>query len=338
MNAYERLIRRMQGQPVNRVPNLNIFMTFAAHYIGRPLSEYYLDYRVLVDANMAMVNDFSVDIVQAISDPYREASGFGAQIEFPHDNLPLCRTPLLADPADLAALRPPDPTSSPRMLDRLRAIRLMRERVGDDIPVMGWVEGAMAEAADLRGDSNLLFDLYDRPEWVRELLELCCQVGIDFARAQIEAGAHIIGMGDAITSQISPAMYREFGLPYEKRVFDAVQDMDAIARLHICGNTTKIVPDMVESGADIIDLDWMVDWAGATAGFGDQVSFLGNFDPVSVMLQGTPEDVYRATVRCAEVGGPRSISAAGCEIPDSTPHENLRACARALRDLGDDRL
>jgi MtaA/CmuA family methyltransferase len=309
-------------------------MTFAAHHVSQPLSRYYQDHRVLVEANMAVLEDFDLDIVQAISDPFREAADFGLAVEFPHDGLPIAREPLLAEDADLRGLEPPDPATGRRMSDRLAAIRRFRDLVGGTVPIMGWVEGAMAEAADLRGMGDLLMDLILRPEWVEELLEICVEVGIAFARAQVEAGADIIGLGDAVCSQISPGMYRRFGLPYEQRIFAAVRDMGALNRLHICGDTSKIVGDMVESGAHLIDLDWMVDMQAAGDAYGDQVSFCGNFDPVAVMLQGTPGDVYRASQACMKAGGPKSFSGAGCEIPDGTPHENLHAQSQALRDVG----
>jgi uroporphyrinogen decarboxylase len=309
-------------------------MTYASHYIKKPLSAYYLDYRVLVDANMAMVDNFNVDIVQAISDPYRETHDFGAKIEFPYDDLPLSKEPLLDEPGKINTLRKPNPTTSRRMSDRLEAIRKMREIVDNEIPVMGWVEGALAEAGDLRGLTNLMMDFFERPEWVKDLLEICVDVAIHFTKAQVEAGAHIIGLGDAIASQISPDMYVEYALPYEKRIFQAVHDMGAIARLHICGDTTAIVSKMVESGADIIDLDWMVDMKKAADQFGDRVAFCGNFDPVAVMLQGEPQTVYQATQNCVKFGGPNSFSAAGCEIPDGTPFDNLHAQYQALMDMG----
>ena len=331
MNAVERVSRRLRGEAVDRPPNFDIMMQFAAHYIGQPLSRYYLDYRVLVQANLAVLNDFELDIVQAISDPYREAADFGAAIAFPEDGLPISQTPLLAEPDDLKRLKPPDPATGRRMSDRLEAIRRFREEVGGEVPIMGWVEGALAEAADLRGVSNLMTDLYDRPEWVEELLAICTEVEIAFARAQVEAGADIIGLGDAVASQIAPRLYERYALPYEQRIFAAVRQAGALARLHICGNTTKIVSHMARSGADIIDIDWMVDMQAAAQTFG-QIAVCGNFDPVAVMLQGTPEDVYAATVECMRLGGPRAISAAGCEIPDGTPHDNLRAQARALRE------
>jgi len=333
MNSFERLTRRLRGQPVDRPPNFDILMTFAAHHIGRPLSEYYLDHRVLVEANLTVLKDLQMDLVQAISDPYREAADLGLEVEFPYDGLPLAMRPLLHDPEDIQKLKTPEPPGGRRMHDRLEALRLFRERVGGRVPIMGWVEGALAEAADLRGVEDLFMDLILRPEWVEELLEICVGLGIGFARAQVEAGADIVGLGDAVASQISPKMYRQFALPYEQRIFKAVHQMGALARLHICGNTSKIVADMVQSGADIIDLDWMVDMKAAAGQFGSQVSFCGNFDPVSVMRYGSPEEVYHATIRCLESGGPRSISGAGCEIPDGTPYENLHAQIQALHDF-----
>jgi MtaA/CmuA family methyltransferase len=331
MDAFQRMTGRLRGQRVDRPPNFDILMTFAAHHIGQPLRRYYLDHRVLVAANVAMVSEFDVDILQAISDPYRETADFGAEIAFPPDGLPVCRNPLLGDEADLRKLRKPNPATGPRMLDRLEAIRLMHEESGGRIPVMGWVEGALAQAGDLRGTSPVLLDMIDRPEWLQDLLEVCVEVEIEFARAQVEAGADLIGLGDAIASQVSPAMYRLFALPYEKRILDAVRSTGALTRLHICGNTSSILPDMVTSGADIIDLDWMVDWKTACKTFGSRVSLCGNVDPVSVMLRARPETVYERVCDCLRAGGERSFSAAGCEIPDGTPADNLRAQARALR-------
>ena len=335
MNSLERMHRRLAGEPVDRPPNFDIMMQFAAHHIGAPLSRYYQDHRVLCEANMAVLEDFALDIVQAISDPYREAADFGLEVEFPEDSLPMATRPLLAAPADLRKLRPIEPSLGRRMSDRVDAVRWFRERVGGTVPVMGWVEGAMAEAADLRGVTDLLLDLYDRPEWVAELLEITGQQAILFARAQVDAGADIIGLGESVASQVSPRIYERLILPWEQRVFAAVRELGAIPRLHICGDTSGILRPMAESGASIVDLDWMVDLEEAAALYaGDGPALSGNFDPVAVLLQGSPEDVYEATYRCLEIMGPRGISNAGCEVPLGTPHENLHAQSRAIADFG----
>ena len=327
-----RMQRRLRGEGVDRPPNFDIFMTFAAHYIGQPLGRYYLDHRVLVEANLAVLTDFELDIVQVISDPYREAADFGLEVEFPEDGMPISRTPLLETASDLHKLKIPDPYSSPRMLDRLEAIGALRQQVGGEVPIMGWVEGALAEAADLRGMMNLMIDLTERPAWVAELLEICNDLACRFSAAQVEAGADLIGVGEAVASQISAKYYRQFGLPYEQKLFARIRAAGAVSRLHICGNTSHILADMVTSGADMIDLDWMVDMGFASQQFGDQVSFCGNFDPVAVLLQGSPEVVYQATMTALQQGGAGSFSAAGCEVPTGTPGENLQAQAQALRE------
>jgi len=330
MNALDRFQRQLAGRSIDRPLNFSIFMAFAAHLIERPLADYYLDHNVLCEANYAVVNQFGVDLVQAISDPYREAHDFGAQIDFPPDGLPICTAPRLQHERDLATLEKPLVHVGPRMSDRLRAIERFRKDVGGELPIMGWVEGALAEAADLRGVQTLLMDLVYRPAWVHELLEICCEVAIDFALAQIEAGADIIGLGDAIASQVSPAMYSEFAAPYERRVFDAVYAAGAIPRLHICGDITHLLPQIEAVGPSILDLDWMVDIKDALDALPEDVLVCGNVDPVSVMLKATPEEVSSATLQCLEAGGSRLIAGAGCEIPDGTPFENLHAQRKSL--------
>jgi len=332
--ASERLAARLRGEPVDRVPNLTLVMQFAADQIQAPLSRYYQDYHVLCEANFKTVEVFGLDIVDAISDPYRETADLGAHIQFPDDNLPICTTPRLGDPSDLASLPSPDPLKvGSRMRDRVDAVRLFHERLGGQVPVQGWVEGALAEAADLRGVTTLLYDLYDRPEWVEELLERCVEIEIAFALAQIGAGATIIGLGDAIASQVNPAAYRQFGLPYEQRFLEAVRQAGATPRLHICGNTSRIVKDMAHSGARIIDLDWQVALAAARAQV-DQIApaiaLCGNIDPVAVLHDATPDEITTAVRRCWAAGGRNWLAAPGCEVPRYTAAENVHAFSAAL--------
>jgi uroporphyrinogen-III decarboxylase len=135
-----------------------------------------------------------------------------------------------------------------------------------------------------------------------------------------------------VASQVSPRMYAEFALPYEQRIFEAVKARGGITRLHICGNTAHLLPLILHSGAQIVDIDWMVDLHQAA----DTLSGLvvcGNLDPVAVFLQETPEQVRQGVLNNAQAAGRRWISAAGCEIPDQTPVENLHAQSLALHEL-----
>jgi hypothetical protein len=80
---------------------------------------------------------------------------------------------LLDDPLDVITLRKPDPTAGPRMVDRLLTIRLLRDKVRKEVPVMGWVERALAQVPNLRGPGAILLDLVEQPAWLPELPEIC---------------------------------------------------------------------------------------------------------------------------------------------------------------------
>ncbi len=127
------------------------------------------------------------------------------------------------------------------MHDRVKAAALFKQRIGREKLIEGWIEGPCAEAADLRGINTLMLDFYDDPAFVRDLFEFVVEMELRFAKAQIEAGIDIMGVGDAAASLVGPQIYQEFVLPYEKRMVDAVHDMGTRIRLHICGNIGRIL-------------------------------------------------------------------------------------------------
>ncbi len=332
MNSIERVENRLSGKPIDRVPNLNIIMQFAARYINVPYGKYSTDYRYLVEGNMKCCHDFGIDMVSAISDPYRETSGLGGCISILEDDVPRCTDYYIKEYSDVKKLKPIDPSQSERMNDRLNAISLYQQECGSEFPILGWVEGAFAEANNLRGVYHLMIDLHKEPEFVKELIELCLEQSILFARQQIKEGAQYIGIGDATASLVSPKFYQELILPAEKRLIDEIHKNGARAKLHICGNTTALLDLMAESGADIIDIDHLVDLKSAFEKIGEKALICGNFDPVSILLDGDVEMVKESVRNCLDIGKDRIIISAGCEVPKFTPPENLKSVAEVLAE------
>lgn len=330
MNSFERYLGIVEGEKVDFLARLPILMQFAAEYIGSDYGAFASDYRVLVEANTRCAEDFGMDQVSAISDPYRETQGFGAEIIYIKDGVPKCPHYPLEDSKDLSTLSQPNPLQSERMLDRIKAIRAFKDQFKDECSILGWIEGPAAEAADLRGLAKFFVDLMEDKPFIEELMDLCVEVGIEFARTQVDAGADTIGIGDAAASQVSPRVYRKFILPREKRLIQAIKEMGVLVRLHICGNITHLLPGIAELDIDLLDVDHMVDMIAVRKAVGDQVVITGNIDPVSGVLQGTPDsirkvlfDIYKA------VGNPYMVNA-GCEIPSGTPAENLKALCEPI--------
>ena len=332
MNSIERVERRLGRKAVDRVPNLNIIMQFAARYINIPYGKYCTDYRYLVEGNIKCCRDFGIDMVSVISDPFRETSGMGGNVAILEDDTPRCTDQLIKEYQDLQKLKPVDPSESERMSDRLKAVSLYQDVCRNEFPILGWVEGAFAEANDLRGMYQIMVDLKKNPQFVEELIEICLEQSILFARQQMRESAQFIGIGDAAASLVSPKIYQEMILPAEKALIDEIHRNGAKAKLHICGNTTALLDLMGESGADIIDIDHLVDLKTANDKLGGKAIICGNFDPVSVLLEGDPALVKEHVRNCLEVGGDNIIISAGCEVPKFTPPENLKAVAEALHE------
>jgi MtaA/CmuA family methyltransferase len=332
MTGRERILAMIDGKAVDGLPLMPITMMFAGDRIGVQYRYYATDYRVLVEGQVRTAEEFDFDYVSCISDPAREAADCGAVIEY-FDNQPPAINEgraRLTDKRDLASLEIPDPLSGTRMRDRVQAAALFRERVGAERLIEGWIEGPCAEAADLRGINTLMMDFYEDPAFVRDLFEFAVEMALRFARAQFEAGAELIGVGDAAASLIGPRLYTECVWPYEKKLVDGLHAMGARVRLHICGNTRPILEGMGKLGCEIVDLDWMAPLDEARAAMGPDQVLLGNLDPVAVLRNGTPEDVHAAVAECHRQAGPRYIVGAGCEVVRDTPLENLRAlCAYA---------
>ena len=335
MNAKERFEARLAGNPVDRIPNLSIVMLFAAQYAGIPYGQFVTDYCALAEAQLKTAEDFGLDILSAMSDPFRETADFGAKLIYPDDDLPLCPAPRIQDISEFSSLSLWDPYDSVRMLDRIRAIEVFSRNKKQEYPILGWVEAPLAEMCDLMTMQEGLAALVEEPDAVQEALDLLAEQAIRCALAQIEAGADVIGMGDAAASLVSAGMYRELIAPAEKKVIDAIQQHGAVCKLHICGNTRHILDQMIDTGARIVDIDYMVDYGSAVKIAAGRASICGNIDPVSVFLSGTEEKLISEAQKCMDAMDSKALISSGCEVPRYTRPEQLKALAQFLKNCSE---
>jgi MtaA/CmuA family methyltransferase len=339
MTSRERVAAVLGHRRPDHLLCMPITMQFAAGRIGRKYYDYVTDYRVLVEGQLRTAEEFGFDHVGCISDPAREAADCGAAIIFHEDSPPDIdeSNALLADKSRLAKLKTPDPLGSGpaspdlrpasrggRMHDRIKAAALFKEKAGKDKIIEGWIEGPCAEGADLRGINTIMTDFFEDAGFVRELFEFATELGLRFARAQIEAGVDLMGIGDAAASLVGPRIYEEFVWPHEKRLVDGIHKLGAAVRLHICGDTRKILEGMGRLGAEMIDLDYPSPVSLAKEKMGSKQVICGNINPVSVLRDASPEEIYKAVKNCHEEAGDNFIVGAGCEVTRDTPLENIK--------------
>ncbi len=329
MNSRERVLALLQGRPFDHLPLMPITMMFAARHIGARYGRYALDHRILVESQIRTAQDFAFDHVSGITET-REAPDCGAVIQHFEDQ-PYSideRHARLADKSALAHMKCPDPCYADHMRDRLQGIALLKERTGHEKIVEGWVEGPCGGSADLRGINALMLDFYDDPAFVRDLFEFVVDLGLVFGKAQIDSGADLIGIGDPAASLVGPQIYEEFVWPCQKRLVDGLQAAGALVRLHICGDTRRILKGMARLGCEIVDIDARTPLSEARREMGPRQVLLGGMDPVRILQNGTAQQVAAAVAECHRQAGNQYIVGAGCEVPPDTPAANLLVLTR----------
>lgn len=333
MNSLERVRNTLAGKPVDRLACQPMLMMFAAKHAGMRYIDYTRDGRKMAEAQIGVWRDFHVDALLTCSDPAREVIDIAGEgsIEWYENQGPAIQEEraALKDMRRLRELCLPDLDTAGRMYDRIRAIEIMRSETGQGASIVGWVEGPLALAAELRGINRVMTDFIDEPQFVRDLLRYCADVACIYADAQIAAGADTIGMSDAAASMIGPKLYRTFVHGEQMRVYEHIKQNrpEVITRSHMCGKTNALVADMRTLPVDIYEIDFPSDIAQMKAQLGDRV-ISGNISTVTDMQEGTPDQVYKAAEKCHLICGKYFIVSCGCEVPPATPPENLRALVR----------
>jgi uroporphyrinogen decarboxylase len=324
MNSLQRTCDFIENKKVDRLPFHPIFMQFAARYADVNYRDFCLDPETKCKVNIKCAQDFGMDWVNVMSDPYAEAEAFGRMVEYPTNSLPVGRMNVINDISDIDKLTIPVIADNERLLARIKEIEIYRKMVGDEYFITGWVEGPLGEYCDIRDMSDAFLDFYINPEKLEKALDIITAFSVSFITEQIKAGAHCIGIGDAACSQVSPDLYQQFIFNREKILVDHAHSLGAKVKLHICGNTTSILPDMIKTGADIIDIDHLVTtMEDFVPMLSERQVFSGNSDPVSIILDGTPEEIRASVISCYKETKGRGIVSAGCEIPAKTSYENI---------------
>ena len=334
LTGRQRTLDFLAGKRTDRPPFHPIIMRWAARYAGVKYRDFCLDYRAKASAMIKCAEDFGIDWVTVMSDPWAEATAFGIQVRYPEDNLPMDVGGRLPDLESAARIKPFKPLEHARCVNRINEIREFKRLVGDKYFIVGWVEGPVAAYADIRGLSEAAMDFLDDPDLCGQAMDAIVAAAREFITLQVQAGADCIGIGDAFCSQIGPGPYRRLAFEREKQLVDHVHNLGATAKLHICGNTAPILPDMIATGADILDVDHLVPSMAAFAKLlGLRQVFSGKTDPVSVIQNGTPAQILASVRECCSQAGGRVIVSAGCEVPPDTSLPNMNAFRDAAGQL-----
>jgi uroporphyrinogen decarboxylase len=293
---------------------------------------------IACEITLQPVRRLGVDAAILFSDILVPLPGMGVNVAFaPGPQLDR----VVRSAADVAALRVPDPhESTPYVLE---AIRLLRRDLPDAVPLIGFAGAPFTMATYLvEGRGTKAFAeikrlLFADPETAHALLSTCAKTVGAYLAAQVEAGAQAAMLFDTWASLLTAADYREFALPYVRRVFADIERAATRARLDVpriyyAGNAAGWLESCAATGATVIGLDWRIDLDRARTTLGDGVALQGNLDPAvllgsSTAIRSRAADVIR---RAGPVG--HIFNLGHGILPDTSP-EHARVLVDAVAEL-----
>ena len=339
MTGKERGLAALRGEPHDRPPVIPIVGQAGGTLCGRTIYEHAHDPQLLAECQIECARRFGFDGIYIAADTWVNAEAIGfPSVEHPPDQPAGGRGTWIESIEHIESLELPDPLTSGRWPLMVEAVRIASEMVGDELLIVAnFDQSPFSAACQLRDIGQFMLDVHDDDDLVHPLLDYCARAVSKYAIAMAEAGAHVLNTGDSSAggSLIGGIHYERLAFPYEKKVFEEIRrHVDVPISLHICGDSRTCIEKMVQTGADAIEIDEFMDVGIARQHCGDDVTVIGNIDPVDPLLRGTPEEVKTKCIKCLEEfeDSNRFILSSGCAISPENPPETLAAMGEAVDD------
>ncbi len=300
--------------------------------IGKTVRETVTSGEVHYQAIKALNDTYPAAACTVIMDLTVEAEAFGAEVNFPEDDIPTVIGRLVSDEESVKNLQVPD-IAAARVPEYLLANKLASENIKDK-PVFSGMIGPYSLAGRLYDMSEFMMACYCEPEVAKMLLEKCTEFLLKYCKALKATGADGVVLAEPAAGLMSNDGCSEFSSKYIKEIVDAVQDDTFIVILHNCGNGGHCTSATVESGAAAYHFGNKIDMVEALKGCPADSLVMGNLDPVTVLQQASPEEVRNATMELLKATAEylNFIISTGCDVPPHTSHDNIKAFYSAIEE------
>lgn len=336
MTSMQRLLTAIGQQEPDRVPLFLLTTLHGAKELGLSIRDYYSRAEYVAEGQMRLLAKYRSDCLYPFYYAAIELEAFGGQTIFIDDGPPNGGGPVIHCGEDIDRLAPPRVADSPGLLRGLETIRLLKERVGDTVPIIGAVIAPFSLPVLQMGFASYVDLIYEQPERFARLMAVNQEFCVEWANAQLAAGATAIGYADplASTTNIPRALYLKTGFDVSRETVGRIKGPVA---LHLAsGRGLTIVEEIIAGGAAVVGvsaLENLADWKSAVRG---RITLLGNLNGIE-MRRWTPAqaeaEVKQAIARAGRGGGFILADNHG-EIPWQVPDEVLLAIRDAVDRWG----
>ncbi len=286
------------------------------------------------EVTLQPVRAFEIDAAIIFADILLPLEGMGINLEFAKNEGPVISNPVRTR-KDIDAVRVITPEQDVPYL--LEAIRMVRAELAGKVPLIGFSGAPFTLASYIiegSGSRNYIHTkklMYEDPESWKVLMDKISDVIIVYLKAQLEAGAQTLQLFDSWVGCLGPDDFKQYALPYTKKVIDAVKGAAPV--INFGTNTGTYLHLVKQGGGDVIGVDWRVrlDEAWETIGYDHAIQ--GNLDPV--VLFGPVSGIRKRVKEIIDMAGgrPGHIFNLGHGIILGTPVDNVRAVVDAVHEF-----
>ncbi len=336
-SSRELILAALEGKTPERVPVSVVSSAWVFNHYGMELSTTYDNAEMMTRAWKDFDKDFAADAVIPGLTSTAIPSYFGTTWKYPPRGFPLLQEPAVTNPSDLDNLEDLDPTKDRTIQASIEHTRQLVDEFSETRCIWFMCTGPLSNASRIVDTEFLMECLIEDPDFVDRLFAFSMQSFKNAIEPILDLGVDIIDFSSSPGSPdlISPRMYRRFFWKHDKDLVDWIHKKNAKAVFHICGNTIPIIDDMVKTGTDGLSVDSIVNLAEVRSLIG-KTALIGNIDPAGIIMNGTTKDVEEASKAAIKEGGLNGafVLAPGCDVPPTSPHENIKAMIDSAKRFG----
>ncbi|MFZ5641881.1 MAG: MtaA/CmuA family methyltransferase [Bacillota bacterium] len=339
LTPRERVLRTLKGEEVDRpacYSGMGNVTTAGLDQFGYKLAEVHGDARKMANSAASSYRLFDYECAVVPFDLCVEAEALGCVMN-PYEDVDLLLYPTIKEKivhqeSDMTSFKIPENLAeSGRVPVVAEAIKILKAEIGNDVPIGTYFLGPFTLAGQIM-DLNDLFKLsFKKQKLVAEMLDRLADVIIKIIPVYEAAGVDYICIREmgATTDILSPKIFKSLIQPPLVKI---AQNIKVAKILHICGSTNSVIKVMNECGYDAISIEQKNDMARTREDIGNSPLVFGALDAYNVLVNGTPEDVRKATVKCLE----DSLDGIwpGCDIWPTAPVANLKAMTDTVKEFG----
>jgi len=332
----QRVLTTMSHREPDQVPLFLLTTMHGAKELGLTIRDYYSRAEHVIEGQMRLLNKYRSDCVYAFCYASIEMEAFGGATIFIDDGPPNAAGPVIGRSEDIDRLEPPRVAEAAGLARGLEIVRGLKERVGDTVPIVGSAVAPFSLPIMQMGFGPYLELIYQQPERFARLMAVNQAFCVEWANAQLAAGATAIGYADPMSSTTN--IPRELYLRTGYRVAtETLRRIDGPTAIHLAsGRGLGIADDLAATGAAAVGvstLEDLADWKAAVQG---RLTLIGNLNGVAMRrwtAAQAEEEVKRAIARAGRGGGFIVADNHG-EIPWQVPDDVLLAIRDAVDRWG----